>query len=77
MIQSRVNILKKISSSGSIHRSGVTNNDPKISETDGLFDLLVVDAPAAAVVFLRDPDAINEWSGQCVIMCTAPATYSG
>ena len=71
VISSRVNILLE-----NITRWGnanvlVTNNDPKdFGQLDGLFDVLLIDAPCSGSgLFRRDPEAIQEWSEDNVTMC--------
>ncbi len=51
----------------------VTNNKPSdFSHLEGLFDLIVVDAPCSGSgLFRKDPGAIEEWSPQNVKMCGA------
>ncbi|HTG57373.1 MAG TPA: RsmF rRNA methyltransferase first C-terminal domain-containing protein [Niabella sp.] len=71
VIRQRVNVLKdnmvKWGSSNVI----VTNNDPKdFSRLKGYFDVIVVDAPCSGSgLFRRDEEAINEWSGNNVVLC--------
>ncbi|MGN7721579.1 methyltransferase RsmF C-terminal domain-like protein [Chitinophaga sp. 22620] len=50
----------------------VTNNDPRdFSRLPGYFDLLVVDAPCSGSgLFRRDPEAVEEWSRDNVILCS-------
>jgi 16S rRNA C967 or C1407 C5-methylase (RsmB/RsmF family)/NOL1/NOP2/fmu family ribosome biogenesis protein len=49
----------------------VTNNDPKDFQRLGaFFDLIVVDAPCSGEgLFRKDPDAINHWSTDNVLLC--------
>ncbi|VBB43325.1 Fmu (Sun) domain protein [uncultured Paludibacter sp.] len=51
----------------------VTNNEPKdFQQIPGFFDVVVVDAPCSGEgMFRKDPDSINEWSEQNVMMCAA------
>ncbi len=51
----------------------VTNNKPSdFSHLEGLFDLIVVDAPCSGSgLFRKDPDAVTEWSLPNVKMCEA------
>ncbi|WP_423737744.1 methyltransferase RsmF C-terminal domain-like protein [Chitinophaga caseinilytica] len=50
----------------------VTNNDPRdFSRLEGFFDLMVVDAPCSGSgLFRRDPEAVNEWSYDNVMLCS-------
>ncbi len=50
----------------------VTNNKPSdFSHLEGLFDLIVVDAPCSGSgLFRKDPQAIEEWSPHNVRMCS-------
>ncbi|MFQ3576525.1 MAG: hypothetical protein SNJ77_08825 [Cytophagales bacterium] len=49
----------------------VTQNDPAhFTSLDGFFDLILVDAPCSGEgLFRKDPDALNEWSEENVLMC--------
>lgn len=49
----------------------VTNNRPSdFSHLEGLFDVIVVDAPCSGSgLFRKDPEAVDEWSLQNVHMC--------
>ncbi|RAJ00316.1 16S rRNA C967 or C1407 C5-methylase (RsmB/RsmF family) [Chitinophaga skermanii] len=50
----------------------VTNNDPRdFAKLDGFFDVMVVDAPCSGSgLFRRDPNAIQEWSEDNVVLCS-------
>jgi 16S rRNA C967 or C1407 C5-methylase (RsmB/RsmF family)/NOL1/NOP2/fmu family ribosome biogenesis protein len=50
----------------------VTNNDPKdFASLQGYFDVIVIDAPCSGSgLFRKDPDAINEWSEENVLLCS-------
>jgi len=50
----------------------VTNNDPKdFASLRGYFDVIVIDAPCSGSgLFRKDPDAINEWSEENVLLCS-------
>ncbi|MBW8685056.1 methyltransferase RsmF C-terminal domain-like protein [Chitinophaga rhizophila] len=50
----------------------VTNNDPRdFSRLPCFFDVMVVDAPCSGSgLFRREPDAVNEWSPENVILCS-------
>lgn len=49
----------------------VTSNDPQhFHRLSGFFDVLVVDAPCSGSgLFRKDPDAVNEWSEDNVMLC--------
>lgn len=72
VIQSRVNILKENMIKWGGENVVITNNDPRdFSKLNGLFDVLVVDAPCSGSgLFRRDPAAINEWSEANVQLCS-------
>src|SRR5690349_20465104 len=50
----------------------VTNNDPKdFSSLQNYFDVIVVDAPCSGSgLFRKDPEAIEEWSEENVLLCS-------
>ncbi len=50
----------------------VTNNDPRdFSRLENFFDVMVVDAPCSGSgLFRRDPDAVQEWSYDNVMLCS-------
>lgn len=50
----------------------VTNNDPRdFARLEGFFDVMVVDAPCSGSgLFRRDPEAVEEWSQENVILCS-------
>jgi len=50
----------------------VTNNDPRdFSKFNGLFDLIVVDAPCSGEgMFRKDPQSIGEWSVSNIHLCS-------
>lgn len=50
----------------------VTNNDPRdFARMEQFFDLITVDAPCSGSgLFRRDPEAVNEWSYDNVILCS-------
>jgi 16S rRNA C967 or C1407 C5-methylase (RsmB/RsmF family)/NOL1/NOP2/fmu family ribosome biogenesis protein len=49
-----------------------TNNDPKdFASLQGYFDAIVIDAPCSGSgLFRKDPNAINEWSEESVLLCS-------
>lgn len=71
VIGSRVNILLENVTRWGHANVLVTNNDPKdFGQLDGLFDVLLIDAPCSGSgLFRRDPEAIQEWSEDNVAMC--------
>lgn len=50
----------------------VTNNDPRdFSRLEQFFDVMVVDAPCSGSgLFRRDPEAVQEWSYDNVMLCS-------
>lgn len=50
----------------------VTNNDPRdFARLPGFFDVMVVDAPCSGSgLFRREPEAVEEWSPENVILCS-------
>lgn len=50
----------------------VTNNDPRdFAKLPGYFDVMVVDAPCSGSgLFRREPEAVEEWSPENVILCS-------
>lgn len=72
LIKSRVNILAENISKWGAENVIVTNNNPKdFDRLKSYFDVIVVDAPCSGSgLFRKDKDAINEWSGQNVLMCS-------
>lgn len=50
----------------------VTNNDPShFQSLEGFFDVIVVDAPCSGSgLFRREPEAVGEWSGNAVQLCS-------
>ncbi len=50
----------------------ITNNDPQdFGKLENFFDVIVVDAPCSGSgLFRREPEAITEWSGQAVQLCS-------
>jgi 16S rRNA C967 or C1407 C5-methylase (RsmB/RsmF family)/NOL1/NOP2/fmu family ribosome biogenesis protein len=72
VIRSRAAVLvENITKWGSDHVI-VTNNDPKdFALLHEYFDIIVVDAPCSSSgLFRKDPDAINEWSEENVLLCS-------
>jgi len=50
----------------------VTNNDPRdFARLEEFFDVMVVDAPCSGSgLFRRDPEAVEEWSQENVMLCS-------
>ncbi len=72
VIGSRAAILvENITKWGSAN-SIVTQNDPSdFARFDGLFDLMLVDAPCSGSgLFRRDPHLVSEWSPNHVVLCS-------
>ncbi len=71
VIKSRVNILLENITKWGADNCIVTNNDPKdFSVFEGLFDVIVVDAPCSGSgLFRKDNEAIEEWSIDNVLHC--------
>lgn len=72
VIQTRVHILKENMIKWGGGNVVVTHNDPgNFSKLNGLFDVLVVDAPCSGSgLFRRDAEAIKEWSEENVQLCS-------
>lgn len=72
VIRSRANILNDNIIKWGCSNVVVTNNDPKdFQRLKSYFDVIVVDAPCSGSgLFRRDPEAIKEWSGQNVTLCS-------
>lgn len=71
VIKARASILKENIIKWGIGNTLVTQNDPEhFSNLEGLFDLVLVDAPCSGEgMFRKDPDARNEWSADHVNLC--------
>ncbi len=72
VIKARVNILVENITKWGAPNVVVTNNDPAdFQKLPCFFDLIVVDAPCSGSgLFRKDPDAINEWSLNNVLLCS-------
>ena len=72
VIRSRANILTDNIVKWDCSNVIVTNNDPRdFQRLENYFDMIVVDAPCSGSgLFRRDPEAIEEWSGQNVALCS-------
>jgi len=71
VIRSRASILTENIQKWGYPNVMVTNNDPShFSKLEGMFDLIVVDAPCSGEgLFRKDNDALNEWSLSNVELC--------
>lgn len=71
VIKTRVNILTENITKWGAANVIVTNNDPKdFQRLSNYFDVIVVDAPCSGSgLFRKDPNAINEWSVDNVVLC--------
>jgi 16S rRNA C967 or C1407 C5-methylase (RsmB/RsmF family)/NOL1/NOP2/fmu family ribosome biogenesis protein len=72
VIKTRVNVLTENMIKWGGPNTVITSNDPRdFSRLENYFDVMVVDAPCSGSgLFRRDPDAVNEWSPESVIMCS-------
>ena len=72
VIRSRANILNDNIVKWGCSNVIVTNNDPKdFQRLINYFDVIVVDAPCSGSgLFRREPEAIEEWSEQNVLLCS-------
>ena len=72
VIKSRANILVENLVKWGYPNTVATNNDPKdFQRLPDYFDVMVVDAPCSGSgLFRKDEDAINEWSGEAVALCS-------
>jgi len=72
VIKSRVSVLAENISKWGAANVVVTNNDPRDFQRLGhYFDAIVVDAPCSGSgLFRKNPEAVEEWSEQNVLMCS-------
>jgi 16S rRNA C967 or C1407 C5-methylase (RsmB/RsmF family)/NOL1/NOP2/fmu family ribosome biogenesis protein len=72
VIKTRVNVLAENITKWGAANVVVTNNDPRdFQRLDSYFDVIVVDAPCSGSgLFRKDPEAINEWSLDNVVLCS-------
>ena len=72
VIKTRVNVLSENITKWGAVNTVVTNNDPKdFQRLPEYFDVIVADAPCSGSgLFRKDPDAINEWSVDNVVLCS-------
>lgn len=71
VIRTRANVLAENLQKWGLGNALVTNNDPQdFARLDGLFDLMVVDAPCSGEgLFRRDAAAQGEWSPANIQLC--------
>lgn len=71
VIKSRASILKENIIKWGLGNTLVTNNDPEhFQDLEGLFDVVLVDAPCSGEgMFRKDPSAMQEWSQDHVALC--------
>jgi len=71
VIRSRVSVLNENIRKWGYQNVVVCNNDPAdFSNLEGLFDLILIDAPCSGEgLFRRDPTAIQQWSVDNTILC--------
>jgi 16S rRNA C967 or C1407 C5-methylase (RsmB/RsmF family)/NOL1/NOP2/fmu family ribosome biogenesis protein len=72
-IRSRASILSENIQKWGYPNAVVTNNDPAdFNRLKGFFDVVVVDAPCSGEgLFRKDAQAIDEWSPENVLLCSA------
>lgn len=72
VISSRIHILEENMIKWGLPNVIVTQNDPKnFSGLKEYFDVILVDAPCSGSgLFRKDPDSINEWSLEQVLLCS-------
>jgi 16S rRNA C967 or C1407 C5-methylase (RsmB/RsmF family)/NOL1/NOP2/fmu family ribosome biogenesis protein len=72
-IKTRASILVENTTKWGMDNVVVTNNDPShFQKLPAFFDLIVVDAPCSGSgLFRKDPSAVEEWSTDAVIHCSA------
>lgn len=73
VIRSRVSILSENIQKWGHSNVVVTNSDPEhFEELEGVFDLVVVDAPCSGEgLFRKEPEAMTEWSEDNVALCSS------
>ncbi|MFV0379149.1 MAG: methyltransferase RsmF C-terminal domain-like protein [Mangrovibacterium sp.] len=71
VIRARVQVLIENLSKWGYPNAVITNADPKqFGELEGLFDVLVIDAPCSGEgLFRRNPEAANEWNTENARLC--------
>lgn len=73
VIKSRVGILKENLVKWGFPNVITVNQDPEtFADLEGFFDIVLVDAPCSGEgMFRKTPDAVNEWSEENVMICSA------
>lgn len=73
VIRSRATILAENLLKWGYPNNIVTNNDPQdFSRVEGLFNVIVVDAPCSGEgLFRKEPESVNEWSVDNVNLCAS------
>lgn len=73
VIKSRVGILKENLMKWGFPNVIIANQDPEtFADLEGFFDIVLVDAPCSGEgMFRKTPEAVNEWSEENVMMCSA------
>lgn len=73
VIKGRVGILKENLLKWGFTNTIVASQDPEtFADLEGFFDVVLVDAPCSGEgMFRKTPDAINEWSEESVVACSA------
>jgi 16S rRNA C967 or C1407 C5-methylase (RsmB/RsmF family)/NOL1/NOP2/fmu family ribosome biogenesis protein len=73
VIRSRASILSENIQKWGHSNVVITNSDPEhFEELEGVFDLVVVDAPCSGEgLFRKEPEAMNEWSEDNVALCSS------
>jgi NOL1/NOP2/sun family putative RNA methylase len=71
--KTRVDVLEENITKWGAANVVVTNNEPAhFAKLPNYFDVILVDAPCSGSgLFRKDPNAINEWSEQNVLLCNA------
>jgi 16S rRNA C967 or C1407 C5-methylase (RsmB/RsmF family)/NOL1/NOP2/fmu family ribosome biogenesis protein len=71
VIRSRANILSENIQKWGYHNVIITSSDPQqFTSLESQFDIIVVDAPCSGEgMFRKDPDAIDVWSPDNVLLC--------
>jgi len=73
VIKGRVSILKENLLKWGFPNVITVNQDPEtFADLEGFFDIVLVDAPCSGEgMFRKTPDAVNEWSEENVLICSA------
>lgn len=72
VIRSRATVLSENIQKSGYTNNVVVNNDPEaFAKLNGMFDVIVVDAPCSGEgLFRKDANAVNEWSEENVALCS-------